>query len=204
MPRIPRTIAVRRICVICEGQEEEEYFRRLLSFRLWESYAFHVVNAHGESNIPKRFHELLQTGAYPAVLILCDTDRLPFVEYRKMLEGLSSILGSEKTARRHVIYSNPCTMQIVLLHFGDTPACLSTQSKRVNAKTIEALTGVRGYKGCSGQIREICRKIHRRSYDLMKRRVLAISFPDTTPGSTNFGIFLERFESSDSSWIDRP
>ena len=37
-------------------------------------------------------------------------------------------------------------------------------------------------------------------YKGMKQRVAAINFPDTTPCSTNFIVFLERFESEDAKW----
>ena len=44
-------------------------------------------------------------------------------------------------------------------------------------------------------------KKHKVSYEGMKQRVATINSPDTTSCSTNFSVFLERFESEDTKWI---
>lgn len=100
---------------------------------------------------------------------------------------------------RLVIFANPCTMLIILSHFGDVS--LKNQGKKTNAAEIEKWTGVRDYDAHGSQIKEICSKIFRRSYEEMKQRVVAINLPDTTSCSTNFGTFLERFENEDVKWI---
>lgn len=67
--------------------------------------------------------------------------------------------------------------------------------------TIEKLTGITNYDAHEDQVAELCSKIFRRSYPEMKARVTDMNLNDTTSGSTNFIIFLERFESADSDWI---
>ena len=56
---------------------------------------------------------------------------------------INTFLGKRKAAEKLIIFANPCTMQIILSHFGDVS--LSSQSKRVNAPIIERLTGVKDY-----------------------------------------------------------
>ncbi len=90
-------------------------------------------------------------------------------------------------------------MQIILLHFG--MVSLKNQGKKTNGETIERLTGVKDYDAHEEQIKEICGKIFRKSYKDMRQRVAEINYPDTTSGSTNFIVFLERFESSDNKWV---
>ena len=132
------------------------------------------------------FQNEFQNDRYEIILVLCDTDKEPYREYRQIKEKL-------------IIFANPCTMQIILSHFGDVS--LKTQSKHANAGEIEKWTGVKDYDAHEDQIKMICSKIFRRSYAAMKQRVAAINFSDTTLCSTNFSVFLERFENEDTKWI---
>ena len=90
-------------------------------------------------------------------------------------------------------------MQIILSHFGDVS--LKNQGKKTNSSEIERLTGIKNYDAHLDQINDLCSKIFRRSYHDMKLRVAAVNLPDTTSCSTNFIVFLEKFESSDAKWI---
>ena len=90
-------------------------------------------------------------------------------------------------------------MQIILSHFGDVS--LSSQSKRINAPIIEQLTGVKDYNAKDEQIKAICTKIGRRNYADMKKRVETINHEDDITPSTNFIVFLNRFESENAKWI---
>jgi len=103
-------------------------------------------------------------------------------------------------AGKVIIFANPCTMQIVLLHFGEVS--LKNQGKHTNSQVIEQLTGISNYKAKQMQIEEMCRKIYRRSYEDMKTRVQEHFDADTVPSSTNFWKFLIRFENSDTVWIE--
>ena len=108
-------------------------------------------------------------------------------------------MNKQKAAEKLIIFANPCTMQIVLSHFGDVE--LKNQGKKTNSAEIEKWTGVKDYDAHEDQIKAICGKIFRRSYSEMRRRVEAINFPDTISCSTNFIVFLERFETEDVKWI---
>lgn len=107
---------------------------------------------------------------------------------------------ADDAASQVVIYANPCSMQVILLHFA--VVSLKTQGKKSNAKLIEELTGVKGYKANQAEhIMAICSKINRQSYFVMKERVANINLPDNVPGSSNFIDFLQRFESETPEWL---
>lgn len=99
------------------------------------------------------------------------------------------------------MYANPCTMQIILMHFADSVQ-LSSQSKKTNAQQIAKLTGVENYDAHAAQIDAICGQLRRSNYDKMRERLKTITAPDTVVPSTNFGEFLDRFHSSDPKWIE--
>ena len=202
MAKLPPLSRTRKVCVICEGNEDYFYFRRLLELRVWSSvYAFFPLNAKSASNIPARFQDAFQNDRYEIVLVFCDTDKAPYREYAELKQKLNRFLAKENAADKLIIFANPCTMQIILSHFGDV--ALKNQGKKTNAVEIERLTGVRNYDAHEAQIRAICGQIYQRSYLDMKRRVAAIQFSDTTSCSTNFYPFLECFERQDTGWIEK-
>ena len=201
MAKPPLLSARHSLCVICEGYEEEIYIRHLLEKDVWNSiYDFTVINAKGEGNIPARYQYLINKDAYELVLVFCDTDRSPYTQYLGIKARINAMHEAEDAAGKVVIYANPCSMQIVLLHFAIVS--LKTQGKRTNAKLIEKLTGIKGYKANQEEhVKAICTRINRQSYFNMRERVAGIDNPDTVPGSTNFIEFLLRFESEQPEWI---
>lgn len=74
--RIPFFSNKHKICVICEGNEEYEYFKRLIFLGVWNNkYAISLVNAGGNGNIPARYQDRYQNGSYELVLVFCDTEK---------------------------------------------------------------------------------------------------------------------------------
>jgi hypothetical protein len=201
MSKPPLFSARHSLCVICEGYEEEIYVRQLLSKDVWSSiYAFTIINAKGEGNIPARYQFEINKDAYELVLVFCDTDRSPYQQYQEVKDKINVMHEADNAVGKIVIYANPCSMQIILLHFA--VVSLKTQGKKTNAKRIEELTGVKGYKANQEEhIKAICAKINRQSYFEMKQRVADINRPDDVPGSTNFSKFLQCFESENPQWI---
>ena len=200
MSKLPPISRRHKICVICEGNEDYEYFQRLLQLNVWdESYDFNPINAKSASNIPARFQDAYQNNRYELILVFCDTDKYPYQQYAQIKKKINSFLNKQKAFEKLTIFANPCTMQIILLHF--EKISLKNQGKKTNGATIERLTGVKNYDAHEDQIKEICGKIFRNSYKDMRQRVAEINYPDMTSGSTNFIVFLERFESSDNRWI---
>ena len=200
MAKMPNINSKHRIRVICEGYEDEAYFKRLMGFDVWDkTYQFFPVNAKGASNIPARFQADYQNNAYEIILIFCDTDKAPYREYKQVKDKINKFLNKQKASEKLIMFANPCTMQIILSHFGDVS--LKNQGKKTNADIIEQLTGVKNYDAHDDQIEAICSMIFRRTYSEMKERIRAINLPDTTSCSTNFIVFLDRFENNDVKWI---
>ena len=200
MAKLPVLEKKHKVCVICEGNEDFAYFNRLLELHIWDkTYEFLPVNVKSASNIPAKFQDAFQNDRYEIILVFCDTDKAPYREYTQVKQKINSFLGKQKAAEKLIIFANPCTMQIILSHFGDVS--LKNQGKKTNSAVIEELTGVKNYDAHEDQIKEICGKVFQRTYSDMKSRVAAINFTDTTPCSTNFIIFLERFENEDTKWI---
>ena len=188
------------ICVICEGNEEHEYFLRLMNLKLWDpSYNFTPINVKSASNVFPRFQNEYQNDYYEIILIFCDTDKKPYKEYSLIKDKIIKFLGNSQSVKKLIMFANPCTMQIILLHFGNVS--LKNQGKKTNAPLIEQLTGIKNYDAHKNQIKELCQKINRRNYQVMKERIVEINNSDDVSGSTNFIVFLQRFETVDDDWI---
>lgn len=176
MSALPPIRRKHRICVICEGYEDYHYFNRLIALNLWDaSYSFTTINVKSASNIPARFQNEYQNDRYEIILVFCDTDKEPYREYTLVKNKINSFLGKRKASDKLVIFANPCTMQIVLLHFGDVS--LKNQGKKTNSAEIERLTGIPGYDAHEKQIQTLCGKITRASYPDMKKRAEASITP---------------------------
>ena len=191
-----------RVCIICEGNEEYKYIDRLKELKVWnEQYEVSLVNAEGNGNIPARYQDRYQNGAYEAVLIFCDTDKKPYEQYDDIKRKINEFHGIDGIANEIIIFGNPCTMQIILKHWTDE--MLTSQAKQVNAPIIEELTKVKGYKGKENQIKEIMNCITPKNYSAMRERVKLLNQNDSIIGNSNFSKIIEWFESENCEWIDK-
>ena len=191
-----------RVCIICEGNEEYKYIDRLKELKVWnEQYEVSLVNAEGNGNIPARYQDRYQNGAYEAVLIFCDTDKKPYEQYDDIKRKINEFHGIDGIANEIIIFGNPCTMQIILKHWTDE--MLTSQAKQVNAPIIEELTKVKGYKGKENQIKEIMNCITPKNYSAMRERVKLLDQNDSIIGNSNFSKIIEWFESENCEWIDK-
>lgn len=198
--RLPKIFTGSRICIICEGDEEYEYLEKLISLDVWsKEYCFQLENAGGNGNIPARYQDKYQNGAYDLVLVFCDTDRKPYEQYVDIKRKIDEFHGDENAADKVVIYGNPCTMQIIIEHWADVRIC--SNNKKRNAPVIFDLTGIEGYKGRREQRRELFSRITKENYQEMRERIGKLPVDDTVEGSTNFGRFLDFFSSDDGEWI---
>ena len=198
--RLPKIFTGSRICIICEGDEEYEYLEKLISLDVWsKEYCFQLENAGGNGNIPARYQDKYQNGAFDLVLVFCDTDRKPYEQYVDIKRRIDEFHGVENAADKIMIYGNPCTMQIIIEHFGDVRLC--SNNKKKNAPVIYDLTRIEGYKGRKEQRRELFSQITKRNYQKMKERIKKLPSDDTVEGSTNFGRFLDWFSSDDNEWM---
>ncbi len=198
--RLPKIFTGSRICIICEGDEEYEYLEKLISLDVWsKEYCFQLENAEGNGNIPARYQDKYQNGAYDLVLVFCDTDRKPYEQYVDIKRKINEFHGVENAADKIMIYGNPCTMQIIIEHWGDVRLC--SNNKKKNAPVIFDLTGIEGYKGRKEQRRKLFSRITKENYQKMRERIKKLPFDDTVESSTNFGRFLEWFSLGDCCWI---
>ena len=200
--RLPHIPNKHKICVICEGNEEFEYIKRLKELKVWnEQYEISLVNAEGNGNIPARYQDRYQNGVYEAVLIFCDTDKKPYEQYDDIKRRINEFHGIENAANEIIIFGNPCTMQIILKHWTDE--MLKSQAKQVNAPLIEKYTRVKGYKGKGNQIKDVMEQITSENYRIMHERVKLLEQNDSIIGSSNFSKIIEWFESEDCDWISK-
>ncbi len=200
MANLPPIGSAHRVCIICEGYEEEAYIKRLCELSVWSKvYSFIPINAKGASNIPARFEDAFYNNKYEIVLIFCDTDKAPYREYSFTKSKINKFLGKQKADEKLIIYANPCSMQIILLHFGEV--VLRNQGKKTNADVIETYTGVKDYDAHQDQIDALLRCVYKRTYSQMRKRVSKINNQDTVSGSSNIIRFIEYFESDNTKWI---
>ena len=198
-PCIPTKL---KVCVICEGKEEIRYFDRLSQLNVWSGkYQFVFKNAKSASKIFPMFQNEYQNDSHAAILIFCDTDKFPYKEFELLKLKMNNMFNSRTSViNKTIIFANPCTMQIILSHFGDV--ALTTQAKKTNGQHIKRLTGVENYDAHEEQIKTICSKITQSNYYEMKKRVETINHDYKTTPSTNIIEFLTHFENDDIKWID--
>lgn len=191
----------RRICIICEGYEENDYIKVLLNKKVFSDvYNFaEPINAKSINNIFPRYVDKYQSNSYDLVLIFCDTDKEPSKKYKE-IKAMINAFHNNNVADDIIIFGNPCTMQIILAHFDGIK--LTSQSKSVNAKYIEKLTGIKNYKATEEQRKKLFGKITRGNYKTMKENVRKLPTNDEKVSSTNILKFIENFEKDDDRWLD--
>ena len=194
----------KKICIICEGFEEYDYISRLVNLGVWSDvYDFTLVNAESCGNISARYQDRYQSDDYDIVFAFCDTDRRPEEGFELIRTKINRIFGNEIAADKVIIFVNPCTMQVILSHFGDVN--LRTQNKKKNNSEIVRLTGLKSdkcYDGCKEHRNFICSKITVENYNEMKKRIAKLSSTYSDNPSTNFDYYLNLFEDSNTDWID--
>ena len=200
MANLPQISKKQKICIICEGFEDHSYINRLKELSVWNDvYEFVPINVKSASSIFPRYQNEYNNNSYSAILVFCDTDKAPYREYAPLKKKINEFHSKTSASGKVVIFANPCTMQIILSHFGDV--MLTTQSKKTNAPLIFELTGVENYDAHDDQVKAICRKITKTNYEAMKVRIAEINRGDQTTSSTNFMDFIAKFESDDLKWI---
>ena len=201
MSKLPNINRKHRVCVICEGNEDHAYLQKLVNLSVWNKiYDFKLINVKSASNIFPKYQNEYNNNSYEIILVFCDTDKSPYKQYVPIKKKINEFHDRPSASGKIIIFANPCTMQIILLHFGEI--CLKKQGKKTNSDIILQLTGVENYDAHEEQIEIICKQINRQNYEIMKQRVVKINNSDTTSGSTNFSDFIEKFESDDPKWIE--
>lgn len=199
--RLPNISGKHKVCIICEGDEEYDYLKRLNSLKVWnDQYEVNLDNAGGNGNIPARYQDRYQNGSYEVVLVFCDTERKPFEQYEDIKRKINEFHGIDNAASEVIIYANPCTMQIILKHWTDEK--LRSAAKKVNAPLIKEFTDIENYKARADQREELMKHITVDNYQDMRSRVSQMDDGDIHIGSSNFGKLVEWLGEDDAGWID--
>ena len=132
--------------------------------------------------------------------MFCDTEKKPHEQYEDIKRKINEFHGVGNAADEVIMFGNPCTMQIISKHWTDEN--LKSPARPVNAPLIKEYTGVENYKGRADQIREVMEHVTEENYVDMCQRVSNLESDDSVTGSSNFGKFIELFESGDSGWIE--
>lgn len=189
-----------RVCIICEGDEEFDYLKRLNDIGVWNNiYKVTLDNAGGNGNIPARYQDRYQNGSYDIILIFCDTEKKPYEQYEDIKQKVNEFHGVENAAEKVIVFGNPCTLQIIVEHWADIK--LKTPAKKVNAEIIDKLTGVKNYKGREDQRAELMHQITAKNFQAMYERVRKMENVDTVVGSSNFDCLVEYLSSGDTTWV---
>lgn len=190
-----------KICIICEGNEENQYLLRLKELNVWhDQYNISLVNAGGSGNISARYQDKYQNGAFKIVFIFCDTEKAPYEQYENIKRRVNELHGVDNAADEVIIFGNPCTLQIMIKHW--TAKKIITPEKTSNARLIEKHTGVKNYDGREWQIERIMRHITLDNYRDMSVRVKGLSQDDSVIGNSNFGKLIELLGRDNCDWID--
>ncbi len=200
LPFLTDNLEKKRICIICEGDEEHDYLDRLRKLNVWNSqYEIILDNANGSGNIPARYQNRYQSDSYDIVFIFCDTEKKPYKQYEEIKRKINIFHGVDKASDYVVIYGNPCTMQIILCHWEFV--LLRSPAKRVNSVFIKELTGIDDYKGRKDQRQQLMQQITAENYRRMEENIVALKHDDTVVGSSNFSQLLQYLESENNIWI---
>lgn len=193
----------KNVLIIAEGFEEKPYIDKILSFPNINKEVYNFspsVNAKGNGSIFPRFQYETQRGFYDLILVFCDADK-GSEQFLSIVHQIGeNFFNSKYDGLSVFIFANPVTLQVVLSHFGDTS--LTKVSKKSNSDYVEKLTGIKDYCASQDQIEEMIGKIHYSSMDQFKERMRKLSGNFDDLPSSNFLLFLNRFENEDTSWVD--
>jgi hypothetical protein len=192
----------KKICIICEGYEEYDYIVSLKNLNVWNKvYSIVPKNAKSIDNISAIYQNEYSNDNFDLVLIFCDTEMPPYNKFISLKEKLKKIFGSHKAVQSIIFFANPCTMQIILSHFGLQK--LMSNEKNYNSGIIKDLTGVKDYRGAELQRQSLMKKINSMNYIKLKENLKYLGSNEDEPGSTNFLQLLENLESNNTGWIQK-
>ena len=190
-----------KICIICEGYEEYEYLDKLIKLNIFDkAYDINLVNAKGNGNIFARYQDIYQRNKYHIIFVFCDTEQKPYEQFMDIKDKIDELYDQKGISDKLVIFANPCTMQIILLHFGNT--VLKSSQKSKNAEDIERLTGIKGYNASEEKRKELFDKITKENYSEMKERIKSLSTNSNDVNSSNISKFFDHLEEYYEKWYE--
>lgn len=197
--RLPTIKQSSRILIICEGNEEYEYLSRLKVCKVWShDFSIDLKNAESIDNIVSLYEYHYQSGNYKLVVVCCDTEKAPYVQFMSLIKKIDDVHG--KNSSTHIVFfTNPCTMQVILSHFA--AVSLKSNLKTANSKLIKKLTGVENYRATKKQLVSIMKQIDSSNYQTMKNNISGLSTSMTTVPSSNMLNLFNSLEIGKKKWI---
>ena len=202
VPLLPPLKDNKKIYIICEGSEEYDYLNRLKILNVWSDvYDITLRDAKGNGNLYPIYQNVYQKGNYDLVVIVCDTEKKPHEQFNDICCKVNSLHACELASQHVVMFTNPCTMQVILLHW-DTSVRLQTPSKRRSATYIEKYTGIQDYSAKESQRTQLVSNITEESYRTMMNGAKQLGMDAALINSTNLHMFFAQLEQPDTNWID--
>ena len=202
VPLLPPLKDNKKIYIICEGSEEYDYLNRLKILNVWSDvYDITLRDAKGNGNLYPIYQNVYQKGNYDLVVIVCDTEKKPHEQFNDICCKVNSLHACELASQHVVMFTNPCTMQVILLHW-DTSVRLQTPSKRRSATYIEKYTGIQDYSAKEFQRTQLVSNITKESYRNMMNGAKQLGMDAALINSTNLHVFFAQLEQPDTNWID--
>lgn len=202
VPLLPPLKDNKKIYIICEGSEEYDYLNRLKLLNVWSDvYDITLRDAKGNGNLYPIYQNVYQKGNYDLVVIVCDTEKKPHEQFNDICCKVNSLHACELASQHVVMFTNPCTMQVILLHW-DTSVRLQTPSKRRSATYIEKYTGIQDYSAKESQRTQLVSNITKESYRNMMSGVKQLGMDAALINSTNLHVFFAQLEQPNTNWID--
>ena len=202
VPLLPPLKDNKKIYIICEGSEEYDYLNQLKLLNVWSDvYDITLRDAKGNGNLYPIYQNVYQKGNYDLVVIVCDTEKKPHEQFNDICCKVNSLHACELASQHVVMFTNPCTMQVILLHW-DTSVRLQTPSKRRSATYIEKYTGIQDYSAKESQRTQLFSNITKDSYRTMMNGAKQLGTDAALINSTNLHVFFTQLEQSDTNWID--
>ena len=202
VPLLPPLKDNKKIYIICEGSEEYDYLNWLKLLNVWSDvYDITLRDAKGNGNLYPIYQNVYQKGNYDLVVIVCDTEKKPHEQFNDICCKVNSLHACELASQHVVMFTNPCTMQVILLHW-DTSVRLQTPSKRRSATYIEKYTGIQDYSAKEFQRTQLVSNITKESYRNMMNGAKQLGMDAALINSTNLHVFFAQLEQPDTNWID--
>lgn len=202
VPLLPPLKDNKKIYIICEGSEEYDYLNQLKLLNVWSDvYDITLRDAKGNGNLYPIYQNVYQKGNYDLVVIVCDTEKKPHEQFNDICCKVNSLHACELASQHVVMFTNPCTMQVILLHW-DTSVRLQTPSKRRSATYIEKYTGIQDYSAKESQRTQLVSNITKESYRNMMNGAKQLGMDAALINSTNLHVFFAQLEQPNTNWID--
>lgn len=199
MSNLPNIKSGSRILIVCEGEEEYDYLYQLKTLNVWRNdIIIDFANAKSIDKIFAMYQYRFQQSRYKLIVVFCDTEKSPYKKFLLLKKKINEFHG-HRVADHIIFFANPCTMQIILSHFGKVS--LKSNQKSDNANLIKSLTGVSHYCASQNQRTAIMKKITPENYVEMKQNISYLDNNFETVPSTNCLLMFNGLEGVDKKWI---